>query len=142
MEKSIKTYSELILLPTRIERLQYLMLYQRVGDATFGYDRYLNQMFYNSHEWKEEFRDKIIVRDKGFDLALPGYPLGDRPAFVHHLNPITKEDILNRSPMLFDEENVVLVSKKTHDIIHYAFSLEGIEMESFAIRRPNDTKLW
>ena len=116
------------------------MLYGKIGDKTFGIDRYLNQKFYNSPEWRN-FRNEIIIRDNGCDLALEGYDLLDRKAFIHHLNPITKEDILNRTSKLFDEENVVLVTKATHDIIHYAFSLDGIE-DHFPVRTPNDTKLW
>ncbi len=137
---SEKRYSELIKIPTRKERLEYLLLYGKVGDKTFGIDRYLNQKFYNSPEWRT-FRNEIIIRDNGCDLALEGYDLLDRKPFIHHLNPITKEDILNRTSKLFDKENVVLVTKATHDIIHYAFTLEGIE-DHFAIRTPNDTKLW
>lgn len=150
MMAEIKTYSELIKLPTRKERLQYLMLYGKVGEATFGNERWLNQKFYNSNEWKE-FRNDIIIRDNGCDLALEGYEIVNIktingreikiPVFIHHLNPITVDDIINRSKKLFDLENVVLVTKKTHDIIHYAFSLDGVE-DHFAIREPGDTTLW
>lgn len=147
----IKTYSELIKLPTRKERLLYLMLYGKVGEKTFGNERWLNQKFYNSPEWKE-FRNDIIIRDKGCDLALEGYDIIDikRPngkdikvlAFVHHINPITIDDVINRSSKLFDPENVVLVTKKTHDIIHYAFKLNLADEDCFARREPGDTTLW
>lgn len=140
MNSTIKLYSELIELPTRKERLEYLMLYGKVGVETFGNNRYLNQKFYNSKEWKE-FRNEIIIRDNGCDLALEGYDIINRLSFIHHLNPITEDDVINRTKKLFDKENVVLVTKKTHDIIHYAFSLDGIE-DHFAVREPNDTKLW
>lgn len=150
MMSSIKTYSELIKLPTRKERLEYLMLYGKVGEKTFGNERWLNQKFYNSPEWKS-FRNDIIIRDNGCDLALEGYEIIDIkrpngkdikvPAFVHHINPITIDDVINRSNKLFDLENVVLVTKKTHDIIHYAFSLID-EDSTFAKREPGDTTLW
>ena len=151
MTKSDKSYSELILLPTFKERIEYLMLYGYVGQDTFGHSRYLNQALYKSPEWKA-FRNKVIIRDGGCDLAMPGreiilldqknnkFKTYER-AIIHHINPITREDILNRSACLFDLNNVILVSKKTHDIIHYAFSLDGID-DTFAIREPNDTTLW
>lgn len=136
----IKTYSELIKLPTRKERLEYLMLHGKVGEETFGNNRWLNQKFYNSPEWKE-FRNDIIIRDCGCDLALEGYDIIKIPAFVHHLNPITVDDVIYRTKKLFDKDNVVLVTKKTHDIIHYAFSIQGNE-DYFARREPGDTTLW
>jgi hypothetical protein len=148
---NIKTYSELIKLPTRKERLLYLMLYGKVGEKTFGNERWLNQKFYNSPEWKE-FRRDIIIRDNGCDLALDGYEIMDInikdnktikvPAFVHHINPITVDDVINRSHKLFDLDNVVLVTKKTHDIIHYAFKLDLADEDCFAKREPGDTTLW
>lgn len=136
----IKTYLELIQLKTRQERLEYLMLYGKVGEETFGGRRYLNQAFYKSKEWKI-FRNEIILRDNGCDLGLENYPI-DKFPIIHHINPITKEDIINRNPCVFDKNNVILVSRKTHDIIHYAFSLEGIETEEVIFREPNDTTLW
>ena len=136
-----KSYSELIKLPTRKERLLYLMLYGKVGEKTFGNERWLNQKFYKSPEWKE-FRNDIIIRDKGCDLALEGYDIIKIPAFVHHINPITIDDVINRSSKLFDLENVVLVTKKTHDIIHYAFKLDLADEDCFARREPGDTTLW
>ena len=148
---SMKTYSELIKLPTRKERLLYLMLYGKVGEMTFGNERWLNQKFYKSKEWKE-FRNDIIIRDKGCDLALEGYDIMDIkmpngktikvPCFVHHINPITIDDVINRSSKLFDLENVVLVTKKTHDIIHYAYKLDLCDEDRFARRTPGDTTLW
>lgn len=135
-----KTYLELIQLKTRQERLEYLMLYGKVGEETFGGSRYLNQAFYKSKEWKT-FRNDIILRDHGCDLGLENYQI-DKFPIIHHINPITKEDIINRNPCVFDKNNVILVSRKTHDIIHYAFSLEGIETEEVIFREPNDTTLW
>lgn len=137
-KRNIKTYSELITFGTRLERLEYLMLFGRVGEDTFGHSRYLNQAFYKSDEWKQ-IRNKVIIRDNGCDLGLDGYQI--KNGIIHHINPITREDILERRPCLFDLDNLILVSKKTHDIIHYAFSLDGID-DSIILREPNDTKLW
>lgn len=134
-----KSYLELVQLPTRKERLEYLMLYGRVGEDTFGKNRYLNQALYQSREWKL-FRNEIIIRDHGCDLGLDGYGI-DKRAIIHHINPLTVEDILERRSCVFDKNNVILVSRTTHDIIHYAFTLEGIEDEIIE-RRPGDTKLW
>lgn len=139
MMMQTKTYLELITLPTFKERLEYLMLYGKVGEDTFGHSRYLNQALYNSREWKE-LRHEIVIRDKGCDLAMEGYEIMTRPT-IHHINPITKEDILNRAPCVFDRNNLVLVSKKTHDLIHYAFDTEGVD-EPVIVRSPNDTLLW
>ena len=134
-----KSYLELIQLPTRKERLEYLMLYGRVGEDTFGKNRYLNQALYRSREWKL-FRNEIIIRDHGCDLGLDGYGI-DKGGIIHHINPLTVEDILERRSCVFDKNNVILVSRTTHDIVHYAFTLEGIEDEIIE-RRPGDTKLW
>ena len=137
-----KSYSELILLPTRIERIEYLMLYGKIGDKTFGKNRYLNQMLYRDSFWRDEVRPEIILRDNGCDLGLKGYEIPDGlDVFVHHINPITVEDILNRDPKVFDPENLITTVKKTHDIIHYAFTTEGLD-DTPIVRRPNDTKLW
>ncbi len=139
MRKYEKSYLELIQFETYQERLEYLMLYGVVGEETFGGSRYLNQALYRSPEWKA-FRNEIIVRDLGCDLGIDGFIINSRP-IIHHINPITKEDILNRAPCVFDRNNVILVSKRTHDIIHYSPKLETIQYE-FATRRPNDTTLW
>ena len=134
-----KSYLELIQLPSFEERLEYLMLYGSVGDETFGRSRYLNQALYHSEDWII-FRNEIIVRDGGCDLAIPGLDIY-KYAIVHHINPISEEDILNRAPCVFDKNNVILVSSKTHNIIHYSPKVDKIFYE-FADRRPNDTKLW
>ena len=135
---SIKCYSELILLPTFLERFEYLKIGGRVGVATFGHDRYLNQILYHSGEWLE-FRDDIIDRDKGCDLAFPGFELYDR-IMVHHINPITVEDVLNRHSKIFDPENVISTCLNTHNAIHYgdASRLALLPLE----RTPNDTCPW
>ena len=135
---NIKTYSELITIPTFMERYQYLRLGGRVSEETFGFDRYLNQIFYKDSEWLRS-RDLAIIRDGGCDLAMPDREIHSR-ILVHHINPITKEDILRRDPKLFDLENLVCTIKKTHDAIHYGdeslLLLEPIE------RQKNDTCPW
>jgi hypothetical protein len=117
MTTIIRSYSELMTIPTFIERYNYLRLDGVVGATTFGYDRYLNQVLYTSKEWRS-FRDKIITRDDGCDLACEDFELHSR-IIVHHINPITVEDVLSRSSKVFDPENVVCVSHMTHEAIHY-----------------------
>ena len=114
---NIRTYSELITIPTFEERYNYLKLNGIVGKETFGYDRYLNQLLYRSSDWRS-FRDKIIIRDNGCDLACDGFELHSR-IIIHHIDPITVEDILNKHPKVFDPENVVSTSHNTHLAIHY-----------------------
>lgn len=135
---SIKCYSELITLPTFIERYRYLKIGGRVGAATFGHDRYLNQLLYHSGEWLE-FRDSIIIRDKGCDLAVPEFELHER-ILVHHIDPITVEDVLNRHPKVFDPENTISTSLNTHNAIHYG---DESKLAILPIERtPNDTCPW
>lgn len=137
MNMTIKTYSELITIPTFIERFRYLKIGGRVGQETFGYDRYLNQVLYNSTEWKR-FRRDIILRDCGNDLACDGYEIPER-ALIHHINPITIEDVLERHPKIFDPENVITTVLNTHNAIHYGDEdLLGIFVE----RTKNDTCPW
>lgn len=135
---NIKTYSELIALPTFIERFRYLKLDGVVGEETFGFDRYLNQMFYKDPEWLE-VRDWVIIRDNGCDLAIPDREIKSR-ILVHHMNPIRKEDILRRSKFLLDPDYLVCTVKNTHDAIHYGnediLLLEPVE------RTINDTCPW
>lgn len=113
----IKTYSELIRIPTFEERYQYLKLCGKVAGVTFGFRRWLNQEFYHSDEWLK-FRNKIIIRDNGCDLALDGFEIFGS-IIIHHLNPITYDDILNRNPCVFDPNNVVSTKLSTHNAIHY-----------------------
>lgn len=134
----IKTYSELISLESYIERFRYLKLTGVVGIETFGSNRYLNQILYNSTEWKS-FRRKIIIRDNGCDLACPGYEIFGQ-ILIHHLNPITIEDIYDRNPMIFDPENVICTVLKTHNAIHYGD--ESLLCLPVVERRPNDTCPW
>lgn len=135
----IRTYSELITLPTFEERFRYLQLNGRVGEDTFGFDRYLNQEFYQrSQEWKR-VRDFVILRDNGCDLAIDDREIMGK-ILVHHMNPITKEDILRRSEILLNPEYLICTMKSTHDAIHYGD--EGLLIKDHVERRPNDTCLW
>ena len=134
-----KTYSEMIMLPTYDARFKYLLLQGAVGKATFGADRYLNQVLYHSDEW-DSIRDKIIIRDNGCDLAHPDYQIGGR-LYIHHINPITKEDVINRSDILFDPDNLVCVSFNTHQAIHYG-DANYLMISKPAERFPYDTSPW
>ena len=136
--KNIKTYSELITIPTFKERYEYLRLKGFVGEETFGYDRYLNQSFYRSKEWMD-IRDYVIVRDNGCDLGTPGHEIHGR-ILLHHMNPITKEDILRRSEFLLDPEYLISTIKLTHDAIHYGD--ENLLMDEPIVRTKNDTCPW
>lgn len=134
-----KTYSELIRIPTFKERYEYLKIGGSVGESTFGSKRYLNQVLYTSDAWRS-LRDDIIVRDDGCDLGVPGYGIGGM-IYIHHLNPITIDDIERRRPWVMDPENLICVSRKTHEAIHYGD--ERLLMESFPVdRHRGDTNLW
>ena len=135
---SIRTYSELITIPTFEERFEYLQLKGSVGKDTFGYDRYLNQVLYRSPEWKR-LRNQIIIRDGGCDLACDGYDIYDK-VLIHHLNPITVEDVLARSRKVFDPDNLVCVSHNTHNAIHYGDA--DLLVTGPIIRTKNDTCPW
>lgn len=134
----ILTYSDMMSYDRFIDRFRYLKLSGTIGEDTFGYDRYLNQAFYRSPEWKR-FRNEIIVRDLGCDLAHPDYEIGGL-IVIHHLNPITKKDILDRSDFLMNPEYAVCVSSDTHRAIHYGD--ESLLITEPIIRRPNDTCPW
>lgn len=135
---NIKTYSELIRMPTFIQRYRYLKLNGAVGDETFGYDRYLNQVLYHSPEWKR-FRREIIIRDNCCDLACEGYEIVGK-VLIHHIEPITMRDIELRDQKLFDPENVISVTLNTHNAIHYGD--ESLLMIEPLVRKPNDTCPW
>lgn len=135
----IRTYSELLTFKTFEERFDYLKLNGVVGKDTFGFDRYMNQLLYhNSKEWKA-VRNKVIVRDNGCDLGMEGYDILGR-ILVHHLNPITIDDIKNRSPTIFDLNNLICVSHNTHNAIHYGD--ENLLVKAPIERKLNDTCLW
>lgn len=137
-QMSIKTYSELIALPTYEERFNYLKLEGVVGEMTFGFDRYLNQKLYTSQEWKT-VRNQVIVRDNGCDLACEGYEIYGK-ILIHHINPITVEDVINRNPIIFDLENLISTTHNTHNAIHYGD--ENLLIKGPIERTKNDTIPW
>lgn len=132
------SYSEMIKLPSFVDRFEYLVLSGSVGHSTFGYSRYLNQAFYTSKEWKYT-RRRVIIRDNGWDLAVEGYDIYNR-LYVHHINPITLQDIEERNPMIFDMDNLVCCSFNTHQAIHFG-DLTMIAQDPIE-RHPNDTCPW
>lgn len=136
-----KSYSELITYSTFEDRLNYLMLHGKVGFDTFGFDRYLNQGFYRSEEWRQ-IKSQIIVRDLGCDLGIRGFEIPDGVSvFIHHINPIDVEDVKNHNPIILDPENLITTTFKTHQLIHY-----GVKDNPFPRlvldREPNDTCPW
>lgn len=135
---TIRTYSELITIPTFEERYDYLRLGGKVGEETFGFDRYINQLFYRSKEWKS-IRDRIITRDNGCDLGIDGREIYGK-ILIHHMNPITKDDILQRSEYLLDPEYLITTIKNTHDAIHYGD--RSLLITSPVERSRNDTCPW
>lgn len=138
--KTFRRYSELIRLHTIEDRFNYLKIAASVGESTFGFSRYLNQALYRSKEWKD-FKREMVIRDKACDMALEGWDIPEGAILVlHHINPLTLEDVENRSDALFDPENVVCVSDRTHRAIHYGdiSLINTLPIE----RRPNDTCPW
>lgn len=138
--RTIRTYSELTQLPTFEERYEYLRLGDRVGEATFGFDRYLNQKFYKSIEWRD-IRNYVITRDNGCDLAFDGrdIPNGVR-VLIHHMNPMVAKDIAFKEEWILDPEFLICTTKRTHDAIHYGDS--SLLYSDPIERSPNDTCLW
>lgn len=134
----IKTYSELKQFDTFKERFEYLKINGSVGIETFGFDRYLNQALYTSKEWKR-IRDYVITRDLGCDLGLDEYPIYDK-IIIHHMNPITQDDILNRKDDILNPEYLITTSHDTHNAIHYGDY--NIIKKEFKERTIGDTKLW
>lgn len=136
--KMFRTYTELSKLNSFLERYEYLRLGGKVGEETFGFDRYLNQIFYKDPEWLEA-RDNVIIRDGGCDLGMPDREIHGK-ILVHHMNPVTKEQILRRDPVLFDPEYLICTIKSTHDAIHYGD--ETLLMLDPIVRTKNDTCPW
>lgn len=134
----IRTYSELRRLETFEERYEYLELRGRVGNATFGFDRYLNQQFYTSSQWKH-LRHQVIVRDNGCDLGIEGYDIHFKP-IIHHLNPITVEDVIYGDDSILDPEFLITTTHSTHNAIH--FGDKRLLRRPFVDRSHGDTKLW
>ena len=137
--KIIRTYRELSQLRTFEERYEYLKLSSIIGDKTFGFERYMNQEFYRSPEWKR-VRREVILRDNGCDLGVDGREIVDRIE-IHHITPISLEDFENGSPLLLDLNNLICTSPSTHKAIHYGES-NLITPSEPTIRRPNDTCPW
>lgn len=136
--KMIRTYTELSKLNSFLERYEYLRIGGKVGEETFGFDRYLNQIFYKDPEWLET-RDNVIIRDGGCDLGMPDREIRGK-ILVHHMNPVTKEQILRRDPALFDPEYLICTIKSTHDAIHYGD--QTLLMLDPIVRTKNDTCPW
>lgn len=135
-----RTYSELRRINTFEERFRYLSLTGVVGESTFGFDRYMNQMFYSSAEWKR-VRQMIIVRDNSCDLGISGYEIHKpNPIYIHHMNPMVPDDIKHSRPEILDPEFLISVTHRTHNAIHYGDERQLIQ--PFAERQPGDTKLW
>lgn len=136
--KNIRTYSELITLPTFKERFEYLRLNGIVGKDTFGFDRYMNQIFYKSREW-QSLRNQIIIRDNGCDLGVDGYEIHGK-ILIHHMNPITPDDIVERSDYLLNPDFLISTTLTTHNAIHYGDE-KLIDKEPIE-RSKNDTCPW
>ena len=132
------SYEELLLIPDFLGRFRYLKLDGVIGDETFGWERYLNQQFYHSNEWKN-LRHRIITRDAGCDLGVSGREITGR-IYIHHINPIEPKDIYKHSDILLDPNNLICVSKRTHDAIHYG--KEDMLFDGITERKPNDTCPW
>lgn len=133
-----RTYSHLITLPTFRDRYEYLKLGGVVGESTFGFQRWVNQQLYHSGKWRS-FKDDIVIRDDGCDLAMEGFNIRES-IVIHHLNPITYEDIINQNPIVFDPENVVCTRHSTHNAIHYGD--ESLLIVAPIERTKNDTCPW
>lgn len=135
---TIKTYSELITFPSFEERYRYLQLNGNVGEDTFGFDRYLNQKFYRSAEWRR-IRDQVIVRDNGCDLGIEDRIIHGK-VLIHHMNPISIKDIRDATDLLLDPEYLICVTHNTHNAIHYGD--EDLLVKGPIIRTPYDTCPW
>lgn len=133
-----RTYDELINITSFLDRIKYLKLEGFIGEYTFGGFRELNQTLYASKEWRS-LRKRIILRDFGFDLAHKDIPILGK-IYIHHINPLTIKDILERKPCVFDPNNLVCVSFDTHNLIHYGINIQ--DKKELIERRPNDTCPW
>lgn len=134
----IRTYSELIELATFEERYRYLALNGVVGGATFGFDRYMNQQFYRSTQWRQ-LRDWVGIRDHGCDLGVEGHEIHER-LYIHHMNPMRATDLVEANDGILDPEFLITTTHRTHNAIHYGD--EGLLAQPFVERTPGDTRLW
>lgn len=135
---TIRTYSELQRLDTFDERFDYLKLNGLVGRSTFGFDRWINQNFYMSYEWKQA-RQRVILRDNGCDLGIPGYEIHGG-LLIHHINPMIPDDIIHGEEWICDPEYLITTTQNTHNAIHYGADM--LLPKVVVARAPNDTKLW
>lgn len=135
----MRTYSELMTIPTFLGRYEYLKIGGRVGEETFGYDRWLNQQFYQSYEWKQ-IRNMVIIRDLGRDLAMEGWEINSK-LYIHHMNPVSKDDIVNRTDILLNPEFLITCSFETHNAIHYGDE-RLLPIQMVVERTPYDTCPW
>lgn len=134
----IKSYSELITIPTLVGRFEYVKIQGKVSDITFGNERWINQRFYSSYEWRK-LRDEIIIRDGGCEFGLADYPIMGSP-IIHHLNPIRPLDLMDFNDAVINPDNLISVSHQVHNAIHY--SDESLLPKDYVPRFPGDTKEW
>lgn len=134
----IRTFSELVHIPTFEERFDYLQLRGQVGSSTFGFDRWMNQLFYRSRDWKL-VRQHVIARDLGCDLAMEGYEIHDR-IYIHHMNPMEADDLVHGNQDVLDPEFLISTTHRTHNAIHYGD--RNLLPRKLVERRPGDTALW
>lgn len=135
---TIRTYAELSRLNNFVDRFNYLKLRGRVGDSTFGFDRYMNQKFYTSREWRH-LRNRVIARDNGCDLGIEGYEIHSVP-YIHHMNPMVIQDLENFNPDILDAQFLITCTHQTHNAIHYG--VDNFVPRQVVSRRSGDTKLW
>jgi len=133
-----RSYSELRKIETFEERYKYLALRGVVGESTFGFDRHINQQFYTSNEWRS-VRQKVILRDEGLDLGIPGYEIYDK-VIIHHMNPMTVDDIVHSDDSILNPDFLVCTTHRTHNAIHYGD--ESLLAKPLVPRSPGDTRLW
>lgn len=135
----IRTYSELSKLDTFADRFKYLAVRSSVGMSTFGFERYLNQKFYTSSEWRK-LRFHVISRDNACDLGVMGHDIFEK-VIIHHMNPMSVDDVVHSDGSILDPEYLITTTLRTHNAIHYEDD-SILKDKSFVVRKPNDTKLW
>lgn len=138
LEREVRNYTDLCRFGTIEERFEYLRLNGEVGEELFGYARYLNQEFYHGSRWYDA-RDRVIIRDGGYDLGVPGWKIAGN-IYVHHMNPVTLEMLRNDDPLLYDPENLISCSYRTHQAV--TLGLKELLPKPIIVRRPNDTCPW
>ena len=134
----VRTYTELSKIDNYYDRFNYLKLGGKVGETTFGFERYVNQLFYHSVEWRR-VRDIVIARDLGNDMGMPGYPISGK-IYIHHMNVVRMQDLMASKDLIFDPDNLICVSHNTHNAIHYG-DISLLPQEEIE-RSPNDTSPW